>query len=220
MNTRAVNMQRRRERILGEARRVIAEQGYEALSTRSLAQAAGVSAPTLYNLIGNKAKILEALELEAATVIEARLQLGVDRTPLQLAQAIVAESCAVFAEDENYYRAAFVAGDQLAAQDPNATTRLDTRAVQLARDVCAELIRIGALRETVAADDLAEQMYSCYGAWLRRWGYGHIDLQEFGKQTMRGFCLILAADAVDNFRMQLLNHIGELDSPAKTTAAK
>ena len=62
MDTRTINMQRRRDRILAEARRVLAEEGYDALSTRKLAQAAGVTAPTIYNLIGNKAEILEALE--------------------------------------------------------------------------------------------------------------------------------------------------------------
>src|SRR5262245_4522181 len=54
----------RRERIVRAARKLIAEQGYEGLSMRELARAAGLSVPTLYNLIGSKHQIL-ALEMQS-----------------------------------------------------------------------------------------------------------------------------------------------------------
>ncbi len=211
MDRRATNMQRRRERILEAARRVIAEEGFDALSTRKLAQSAGVTAPTLYNLIGSKAEILEALELAAAQTIEDRLHVSDDRTPLGLAQAIVRESVVVFAEDEAYYRAACVAGDRLLGQSPSGSLKLDARAVALAQHVCAELVRMGALRGTIASAELAAQMYRCYGACLREWAYGRMSLQEFGRQAMRGIALLLGADAVDTFRAQLLKLFNTLD---------
>jgi AcrR family transcriptional regulator len=48
-------MAERRQRILGAARRLVAERGYEALTMRELAQVSRVTVPTLYNLIGGKA---------------------------------------------------------------------------------------------------------------------------------------------------------------------
>jgi AcrR family transcriptional regulator len=53
-------MNRRRQRILAAARKVISEQGYDRLTMRSLAEASGVTVPTIYNLIGNKDAVLGA----------------------------------------------------------------------------------------------------------------------------------------------------------------
>lgn len=48
----------RRARIIAEARRLIGEHGFDGLSLRKLAAAAGVTVPTIYNLIGGKGKSL------------------------------------------------------------------------------------------------------------------------------------------------------------------
>lgn len=53
-------MAARRQRILEEARRLIASDGFEGLTMRELAQAAEVTVPTVYNLIGNKESVLLA----------------------------------------------------------------------------------------------------------------------------------------------------------------
>jgi AcrR family transcriptional regulator len=50
----------RKQRILAEARRLIAKRGYEAITMRELAEKSLVSVPTLYNLFGGKNKILLA----------------------------------------------------------------------------------------------------------------------------------------------------------------
>lgn len=60
MSKRALEMTRRRDRILDAARELIADQGYENLTMRALAQASGVTVPTIYNLIGNKEAVLGA----------------------------------------------------------------------------------------------------------------------------------------------------------------
>ena len=57
---RDTNMRKRRERILHAARTLIATDGFEALNVRALAAAAGVTVPTLYNLIGRKEAIVVA----------------------------------------------------------------------------------------------------------------------------------------------------------------
>jgi AcrR family transcriptional regulator len=50
----------RKQRILAEARQLIANRGYEAVTMRELAEKSLVSVPTLYNLFGGKNKILLA----------------------------------------------------------------------------------------------------------------------------------------------------------------
>ena len=60
MSKRTLHMNRRRERILDSARDLISDQGFDKLTMRALAQASGVTVPTIYNLIGNKDAVLGA----------------------------------------------------------------------------------------------------------------------------------------------------------------
>ena len=61
--TRSKNMAKRREAILREARSLIANEGFEALKIRDLAARAGLTVPTIYNLIGGKNEILAVIIL-------------------------------------------------------------------------------------------------------------------------------------------------------------
>jgi AcrR family transcriptional regulator len=69
-----------RERILAAAARLLAEGGREAVSTRAVSAAAGVQAPTIYRLFGDKQGLLEAV---AAYGVERILAEKVD-TPVSL----------------------------------------------------------------------------------------------------------------------------------------
>ena len=53
ISVREFNMAKRRQRILAEARRLIARGGIEALNLRKLAAAAEVTVPTIYNVRSN-----------------------------------------------------------------------------------------------------------------------------------------------------------------------
>lgn len=60
MDLVARQREERKQRVLAEARRLIAKRGYEAITMRELAEKSLVSVPTLYNLFGGKNKILLA----------------------------------------------------------------------------------------------------------------------------------------------------------------
>ncbi len=212
MNTRAINMQKRRDRILTEARRVIAEKGFDALNTRDLAKAAGVTAPTLYNLIGNKEQILHGLLMEAVERIEERLVSFDNAPPLEMAEAIVLQSTDLYREDENFYRAAVIASDRVSVSfgQSGGSSLISERSVQMAARASAAAISQGLLRGNVSAQALGEQMFICYRSPFRDWAFGLIDLDEFARQALRGFYMCLAADAVETFRAQLLRKIRKL----------
>lgn len=53
--------QQTREEILGAARRLFAEQGYTRTSVRDIAEAAGVSAQTVYDSVGSKQALVASL---------------------------------------------------------------------------------------------------------------------------------------------------------------
>src|SRR6187431_3428026 len=66
---RARQAQLTRDEILGAARRLFADQGYSRTSVRDIAEAAGVSAQTVYDSIGSKqmivAKLNDLIDAEA-----------------------------------------------------------------------------------------------------------------------------------------------------------
>jgi AcrR family transcriptional regulator len=53
-----------RERVIAAGARILAEGGREALTTRAVAAAAGIQAPTMYRLFGDKEGLLEAVAEE------------------------------------------------------------------------------------------------------------------------------------------------------------
>ncbi len=212
LDTRTLNMEKRRKRILAEARRVIAEDGFEALNTRSLAKAAGVTAPTLYNLIGSKAEIVKALMLEAVERIEDRLTAFEDTDPLDMAEAVVIQSTDLFGQDENYYKAAVISGERLMPRNKTSATLIDERSIQMAQKACRAAIAQSLLRGNVCARSLGEQMYITYCGPFRQWAHGAIGLKEFRRQALRGFYMTLACDAVETFRELLLQKINDLET--------
>jgi AcrR family transcriptional regulator len=56
-----------RERILAATAKLLAEGGREAVSTRAVGSAAGVQAPTIYRLFGDKQGLLDAVAVEGFT---------------------------------------------------------------------------------------------------------------------------------------------------------
>lgn len=69
---------RNRERIVAAAARLLADGGRDAVSTRAVSVAAGVQAPTLYRLFGDKAGLLDAV---AAHGLRTYLQRKTERVP-------------------------------------------------------------------------------------------------------------------------------------------
>lgn len=60
-----------RQRILRSARQLLAARGFDATTTRDLAQAAGIAAGTLFNYFPSKEAVLSALAREALAAAEA-----------------------------------------------------------------------------------------------------------------------------------------------------
>jgi len=91
-------MNRRRDRILEAARKVISEQGYEHLTMRALAQASGVTVPTIYNRIGNKDAVL------AATIRDGTMRFFGDVQPGASPIAILEKNVTELLHQPAYYR--------------------------------------------------------------------------------------------------------------------
>lgn len=215
-------MQRRRDAILGEAQRVIGELGFDALNLRALADAASVTVPTIYNLIGNKDAILIALFDRAVTRIESQLENFENAPALEQAEAVVIQSTDIFGADENFYRAALIAGEQIKYRGDMRSNAdwLDMRSTQMAANACRAGQREGLLRGRIDSDLLGEQMYALYQTSLHNWVYQIVDIEDFRRKALCGFYVCLAADAADDFHVELMHKIDLLNADNSETAGQ
>lgn len=229
MDVRSQNKEKRRQRILFEARRVIAQEGFDALTTRGLAKAAGVTQPTLYNLIGSKDDILQVLLEESVARVWDRLKRFKAASPLEAIEAVVVEPLALFEADEAYYRAAVIASDRMlgplvAGPDPVGSNFFVGReSVQMATDAVQGAIDAGLLHGRFPAAVFGEQMYISFRGPMRDWAYGFLSLTEFRKRALRGFYMTLAIDAAPEFRALLEEKtlgLLETDTPTHRSTTK
>ncbi len=219
-DTRSINKQRRRDAILGEAQRVIGDEGFDALNLRALADAASVTVPTIYNLIGSKDAVLMALVERAVVRIEEQLEDFESAPAIEQAEAVVIQSTDIFADDENFYRSAMIAGEQVGYRSGKRLDShwIDERSTQMAANACRTGLGEGLLRGSIDSDMLGSQMYAIYRTCLHDWVHQRISIAEFRHNALQGFYVCLAADATPEFHSELVKKIEQLSRPA--TAAK
>lgn len=211
----------RRQRILDEARRAIADHGYAGLNLRSLAEAAGVTQPTLYNLIGNKEQIVLALLEEGMAAIEARLQQVTDTDPVGMLEAVAIEPTALFRSEEHYYRAALLAADVVEDQERVWGHKVGTfqRSLALARHAVQELEARGLLVGTMPVERIAEVMLGAFRSACHDWARRLISIDEFERRALTAVFLTAAADAKPELRTRLTERLASLDTTIRPTTA-
>jgi AcrR family transcriptional regulator len=205
-------MQRRRERILAEARAILAEQGFEALNLRDLADISEVTVPTIYNLIGNKEQVLQALMLGAFGDFEEELEQRLPCPAIELAELMGDTLQSLLARDEAFYRASALANERLESQ-PSQHGNSGIRRETLRRYMgylCQVLLDDGLLKGQVSQELLVEQMVSLHQVAFRDWAHRLIDLREFRRTSLQGFYVTLAADATEEYHRQLIEALNQL----------
>ena len=204
--TRSQNMEKRRQRILQAARMIIIDKGIDGLTTRGLAKAAGVTAPTLYNLIGGKEEIVRLMISQEVEAVWARLEFETLDTPIEMAEQIIEQATKMVDEDADYFRAVVIGTDRIlgsftAAGDLTSIhSTAGQRSIEMAATACRAAISQGLLRGNLSAAELGQQMFICYRGPMRDWAYGLISQEEAKRRMMRGFYLVMAADASPEFR--------------------
>ncbi len=210
----------RKRRIFDAARAIIAQGGLDSLTTRGLAQAAGLTVPTLYNLVGGKDEILMQMVSQNVEAIWDRLAFDHRASPLDMADAIIDEAFEVVRAEKAFHRAILplmIDLEIVFAANPNRNdtgARAANRCVEMARFACQSAIESGELRGSIPAAELGQQMFITYRGPMRDWLEGVISAAEMRRRQRRGFYLVMAADAADDFRAILLERLTRLTEPA------
>lgn len=213
IKTAVETKQDRRARILHQARVLIGRDGFEGLSVRKLAAAAGVTVPTIYNLIGGKDVLLLELIGGFVTMIEDRLALIDEDHPLDIAEAVVIEATRLIGEDETYFRSAHVALEHMyrTGGDGSTAAKIGPRSQNMQRNAVRLAQQQGLLRGDISAEVLSDRIFANYREASRRWTLKRCTLAQFRKEALEGVYLYFLADASEAYRPVLLERLRVLD---------
>jgi len=209
--TRTANKLQRKDRILTCARDIIATQGYDALTLAGLAADAGVTVPTIHNLLGKKSQIIEHLVGDVVSRIGHVLSRQADDDPILTIEVFTDELMSLYAQDEALYKAAFVAGERAKLFEHQSPDGIFMRSLGLAAKVCEDAKVRGYLRGEVETNILAEQLFGCQRLARHDWMNNYINLDAYKSRVLSGMFMLLASDATPKFRARLIDKIKALN---------
>ncbi|MEV7446717.1 TetR/AcrR family transcriptional regulator [Streptomyces sp. NPDC091204] len=184
---------RRRVRILDATRELLREGPESVISTERIAERAEVSPATVYNLIGPREKIWEALAGGFMDALEDRLAALGSGDP----QDVVGSTVQLFVGDP-------VVSRRMVRGWEESGLVLDRSPLVQLRRAMADTRTRGLLRADVDTDALAAMVStSCVGA-LHQWVAALIDDDQFLAHALFALDVALAAAAADPHRDQLL----------------
>lgn len=193
---------RRKDAIIQAAKRLLAQGGIDALSTRKLAEEAGLSVHTLYALVGSKEEILDAvMEDNHNRVLSDILEIK-EEHPIEKIFAIVSSTYNIIAEDAAAQKplmrvlmTLFYEG----ALNPRPWWLLAQEKGWMESAV-AEAMKQKLLRADIPAPVIADMLMKIYLANLRDYLFDQASLDAFHDTTIAEFWVCLMGLATDELR--------------------
>jgi AcrR family transcriptional regulator len=198
---------RNRRKVLDAATTYLTEHRAADFSMRRLAEAAGVSVTTVYNLVGGRDEVVEALALDVLARLDRAIAADGPEDPLEHAWSIVALLTAVVVEDVPPALVAAVLDDERLA---TAVWGRWHGADALASD----FRRLAASRQldgTLAPPRLAGHALMGLTRYLRLWAHGAIDDRRFTAGAQYSLDVALLAGAGPALRERVGPHARALE---------
>ncbi len=182
----------RRARIIHAARELIRETGNAGLSMRVLAQRAGVSLATPYNLFGSKRAIVLAL-LEDVREFHERFALLRATDPLERIFQAVDLQIEIYLADPALYKTMWAAVFDT-SDDLRATLWNDKRD-SFWRGLIAVAVEAGAIGREISQEWLQRQLDHVFRCIMLDWIVGILTPEAVGPAAQHGYALILKGAA-------------------------
>ncbi len=200
MGSREQNKSQRKDDILDAARRLMRQPGGSAFSMRSLAEQAGVSIATPYNLFGSKQAILVALLDEDFSEYQSSLA-GLEGEGLDALFEAVALMLGQFTREPDFYRNVFAAVSSEAG--PELRFVLSGPRYVLWKQLIREATLCGSLDAQIDPDAFTITMSQLILANVQEWARGFLELEEMDARIRYGLALVLSAIATEAGRAPL-----------------
>jgi AcrR family transcriptional regulator len=182
--------ERNRRRVLDAARALVAAGGMDSLSMRTLADRAGVSATTLYNLFGTKDEVIRVLAADILGDIDAAFVDVVDPDPIEQMRARLLLLVDHVIDHAPPSLVSAVLDDALLTEQVNA----QWASRSLVEDAIRDAMRARQLRSDIDAAVLAEHVRGSLLHHQRLWGASVIDDDTY--RASSAYCIDLSLLAV------------------------
>lgn len=193
-----------RARICAAAQDIIRGEGIDKLTMRRLAEQAGVSLRTPYNLFGSKTDVLIALLDEAEFELAPLSAAGAQGSAMAHLLGTLTRIEAFFASDEAYYRGIYQA--IMTSDHPEARAAGVARAITTAQQLVAQAAALGELAPHTDCEALGRHLAIQLLAVLGMWGSGFFSNRESITQVRRAWLA------------ELLHHSCEVSRPLLAAA--
>lgn len=183
---RWINHQERRSSILAAARRLMVDAGFEGVCFRDIAGICEISVPTIYNIVGDRAEVLNQASMEWVYWLGAAASVRSDagNKVLQLMQKFWISAL----DFPDYTK---TAARVLAAPDHPLSKAFHNSGSALIGKWLTELRAQGQLRSLVAIDSLARQLALSVNAGICNWALAPYDEARFKRDFASGPGLML-----------------------------
>jgi len=200
MGSREENKSQRKDDILRAARSLMRQPGGSAFSMRSLAEQAGVSIATPYNLFGSKQAILVALLDEDFSEYQIGLA-GLEHEGLEALFEAVAVMQDQFAREPDFYRNVFAA---VASEGgPELRFLLSGPRYVLWKQLIRAATLSGLLNADIDPDAFTITLSQLILANVQEWSRGFLELEEMDARIRYGLALLLSAIATETGKPEL-----------------
>jgi AcrR family transcriptional regulator len=215
--TRHRNMDARRARILAQASCMLAGGGLAGLTLRELAGKAGVTVPTIYNLVGAKEQVVAALIEAALDGMDAALSAAPGRRGIARAEAAVRASADLYFADPERYGAVFRVVQDLQSKPGGAVLNpLFRRAGEVFCLAVREAQQDGDLHGRLQPVPLGHHILHAQVETFRLWGIGALPEAAARARAFYALYASLLADATKPTRRMLIDRLRESEAVLTT----
>lgn len=206
----------RRDAIFDAARSLIRDLGPQ-VSVEKIAQCAGVSTATVYNLIGPREQLLGLLLSDLFEDLKARVTGVHQADPFRVGEAVVVVSAEMFISDSRLWRN--ILPELRGAFGVRVQPYISFQPINLQRRAMAEAKRLRMLGRSADAEMTALQIYAAYNGALWLWAGGHLSDAAFLSQAKAGYWAVLAALGTGDHRRRALSELQRLHDARAPTAS-
>lgn len=199
MSSREAGKNQRRDVIVQAARALMQRTGDMGFSMRSLAEQAGVSIATPYNLFGSKQAILVAVLNDDLTEYQQALD-GLQADAIEVLFEGIALMSAMLGREPEFYRNVICA---VSRDGPEFRHMVGGPRYLIWKRLLRQATQAGLLDSQVDPDAFAIASSQLMVANVLEWAQGALSLEEMTARNQYGLALVLRAIATDASRAQL-----------------
>jgi len=217
MASREEAKSRRKKAIMLAARSLMQERGDAGFSMRALADAAGVSIATPYNLFGSKQAVMFAV-LDSDLERFARGLEKLEADELEIFFRAVSLATSAYAAEPNFHKAVLFAVYSDGGRDYRAM--FSGPRLVFWQDLVERAIKAGVLTPAIDSSAFALALSHLFFSCILEWVSGELSVRELETRTHYKFTLLLASDATPEARERLLPRLPVLQERLRTLWAR